>query len=165
MDVIAGKGEWEVRAEFQNFSFLAYDFRACSDEFEFGETRGQIRSALEAERDKFSPGIVFSHSIHDSNQDHAALAKEVRRVFKKTADVIDFVFPWNHDTVWPNFFIQLELWDIEKKTHALECYKSQYRPGHPYMDHDLQRSWAECWGSIQDWGLAEAFIYQRGFYV
>ncbi|HUS89350.1 MAG TPA: hypothetical protein VMW91_08305, partial [Desulfosporosinus sp.] len=154
-----------MRNEPGQFSYRIENYEACTGEFEHGESRVEIRRILEEERDTFEPDLVISHSKLDSNQDHSALASEVRRVFKRTTTIYDFVFPWNHQGLWPNIFVQLSLSDMGAKNDALKCYKSQYRMGtHYYMRTEIQMAWAEAWGSLYGWHGAEAFIFQTGLF-
>ena len=162
--IFAGREAWEVQQKNNNFSYRLGDFRACGDAFEWGESRSDIRRILEEERELFQPDLVISHSRLDSNQDHAALASEVRRVFKKKSTIYEFVFPWNHTGLWPNVFVEVSTIDMETKLQALECYASQRRPGHDYMSRAVQLAWAKSWGSINSWEAAEAFILQQGFF-
>ncbi len=164
MSVFYGREPWEIKAKNTNFSFRLENFRACGDAFEYGESRADLRRILEEECGQFEPDLVISHSRLDSNQDHAALASEVRRVFKKKSTIYEFVFPWNHTGLWPSMFVELSMIDVDDKIQALHCYSSQERPDHHYMKFDVQMAWAQSWGSLNGWEAAEAFIVQQGLF-
>jgi len=128
---------------------------ACSGAFE--AERGRIYSALEKLRNEYA--LVITHPLHDTNQDHQQVAKEVARVFKAHSTVLAGEFP-NNDLGDGRLevYVPLEPLDIDIKVQLVSRYVSQQFGGRPYLDEKVVRALATLRGSQIREAYAEAFF-------
>jgi LmbE family N-acetylglucosaminyl deacetylase len=127
---------------------------ACRGAFE--AERGAIYGALEALRDGYD--VVVTHAPGDTNQDHAQVAAEARRVFKAHATVLGGEFPANDVGAFtPRVLIPLEAEDVAMKVELVARYESQRLTHRPYFDEDVIRGLARVRGSQIHAAAAEAF--------
>jgi LmbE family N-acetylglucosaminyl deacetylase len=99
---------------------------------------------------------VFTHSTVDRHPDHRTVAEESKRVF--TGNLITYIGPWNGNED-PNYFIEISEQQLEKKIHALSCYKSQSHRA--YMNVEFIRAQARYNGIKCGKEYAEAFRIER----
>lgn len=127
---------------------------ACRGAFE--AERGAIYAALERLRDHYD--LVVTHPPHDTNQDHAQVATEARRVFKGHASVLGGEFPANDvGRFRPQVFVALSARDVERKVALVSRYASQRRADRPYLDESVVRALARVRGAQIQADAAEAF--------
>lgn len=144
-------------------SYTLLDYEACTaDMF----TRApEIRAMLERLMEDHKPELVFSHSNEDTNQDHALVAEEVRRVFHRDCSTLSYFFPYNlPTTTMPQVFIRLSKEQLDRKVRAVQCYGSQIRPGHNYMETSVIMGWSIALASMamrNGSRYAEAFFCER----
>lgn len=96
----------------------------------FSEERQSILDDMIAIKATIDPDIVFIPSPHDVHQDHATIAKEGLRAFKKTT-ILAYEEPWNNYTFNNQAFVTVSEEDVKKKISALAEYHSQ--KGRPYI--------------------------------
>lgn len=70
------------------------------------------------------PDLILMPSLNDTHQDHAVIASEGFRAFKRTS-ILGYEVTWNNLTFNTNVFIFLTESQIKKKLMALDCYHSQ----------------------------------------
>jgi LmbE family N-acetylglucosaminyl deacetylase len=90
----------------------------------FGQARQEILDELILLNRELAPDIVFCPSATDIHQDHAVVAAEAVRAFKRTT-ILGYELPWNNLTVSTTCFIKLEERHVDKKIESLQCYVSQ----------------------------------------
>ena len=120
----------------------------------FPEERQQILDEMIRLNREYKPDIVFLPSPHDTHQDHAVIAQEGFRAFKKTT-MLGYEAPWNNLTFTTNCFYSLEERHLSTKIEALKCYESQM--GRSYATEEFIRSLAIMRGTQIGQRYAEAF--------
>jgi LmbE family N-acetylglucosaminyl deacetylase len=70
------------------------------------------------------PDVVLTPASGDFHQDHAVIAAEGLRAFKRTR-ILGYEIPWNHQSFPSSFFVRLSREDADSKARALNEYKSQ----------------------------------------
>lgn len=100
--------------------------------------------------------FVFTHSDNCRHPDHRTVAQESKRIFN--CGIATFIQPWNgqHEE---NYFVELSERQLEKKLHALSCYKSQAH--RTYMDSDFIRAQAVYNGLRCGKKFAESYRIHR----
>lgn len=127
---------------------------ACQGELQ--RRRGELYAAMEALRDDYE--LVVTHAPGDTNQDHAQVAAEATRVFKAHASVLGGEFPWDDvGRFRPDVVVALSPNDVEAKVRMVRNYRSQQRPGRPYLEADVVTGLARMRGSQIREDAAEAF--------
>lgn len=99
---------------------LVYDFEVRR----FPEQRQAILDTLILLEKQYRPDMVFLPSPNDTHQDHAVVAQEGFRAFKRTS-LLGYEIPWNNLEFRTSCFFSLRSSHIENKIRALACYKSQ----------------------------------------
>jgi len=129
-----------------------------------------IIKAIEKEKNKFKPEIVFTHHIGDVNIDHQLTFQAVNTAFRSQPKeyyrgLLTFETP--SGTEWipsndlrkfnPNIFIELKEEQIQKKTSAMQCYDFEKRNfPHPRSPKALKNR-AMMWGVSVGVSFAEPF--------
>lgn len=90
----------------------------------FSQSRQEILEELISLNRDLNPDIVFCPSATDIHQDHAVIAAEAVRAFKRTT-ILGYELPWNNLTVSTTCFVKLEERHVDKKIEAIQCYLSQ----------------------------------------
>lgn len=127
---------------------------ACRGAFE--SERGAIYAALEQLRGRYD--LVVTHTAGDTNQDHAQVAVEARRVFKSHATVLGGEFPANDlGSFRAQVHVALSEEDVATKVRLVARYVSQQRAGRSYLDESVIRALARVRGSQIQAHYAEAF--------
>lgn len=98
--------------------------------------------------------LVLAPSRFDTHQDHAVVAQEVVRAFRR-ATVLGYVLPWNCPTVAKNAWREVSEDDAARKIEAIACYTSQ--AGKPYARPEAIRAGLVTAGLQAGVPLAEAF--------
>ncbi|QOP41437.1 PIG-L deacetylase family protein [Sulfurimonas marina] len=75
-------------------------------------------------RKKYNFDLILTPSLHDIHQDHLTVAQESVRAFK-TKTILGYELIWNTLSFDFTMFVKLEEKHIEKKSLALQEYKSQ----------------------------------------
>ena len=124
----------------------------------FPEHRQEILDEMIRVRNTLRPDVVIIPSSSDVHQDHAIVAQESIRAFRRSASLFGYDFPWNVLQTSPlNFFVELRETDVRKKVRALQCYKSQLAKPNNCLTEDYVRSLAVERGNRVGRPYAEAF--------
>lgn len=120
----------------------------------FPEFRQDILEELVKLNRELKPDLVFMPSPHDTHQDHAVIAQEGFRAFKKTT-LLGYEAPWNNLNFTTNCFYVLNEAELKQKIAALACYESQAHRS--YASEEFVRSLAITRGVQIGQNYAEAF--------
>lgn len=124
----------------------------------YNEQRQDILQVLVDLNRELSPDLVLMPNSRDLHQDHATVAMEGMRAFKRTT-VLCYEEPWNSISFDTEAFIRLTEADVDAKVAALECYNSQkYRS---YLKSGFIRGWANTRGVQVGVEYAECFEVPR----
>ena len=124
----------------------------------FGAHRQEILEYLIKVRQEFKPEAVFCPSQFDIHQDHKTVSDEALRAFRGSA-ILGYESPWNNFIMRHDLFIELTESDLERKIHALNCFKSQsFRS---YFTEEYISSIARVRGQQAGYNYAEAFAVSR----
>lgn len=122
--------------------------------------RQEVLEEMIALRNKLSVDLVFLPSQHDIHQDHAVIAEEGIRAFKRTT-VLGYELIWNNLSFNTQCFIRLTKENIEAKVSALQEYKSQ--ANRDYLSSDFIYALAKTRGVQVGCEYAETFEVVRLF--
>jgi LmbE family N-acetylglucosaminyl deacetylase len=104
------------------------------------------------------PDIVFTHTSADSHQDHTTVSAEAVRAFRGTT-VLGFDVLRSSYGFFPNFLVEVNENDVEKKILALAEYKtytSKY-----YFKPEITRATLIRHGALAERPFAEGFDILR----
>jgi len=90
----------------------------------FNEYRQEILEYMVRRAAELDPDLVLMPSIDDLHQDHATVAQEGLRAFKRTT-ILSYEIPWNNLQFHNQLFVTLTERDVAAKVAALACYGSQ----------------------------------------
>lgn len=133
-----------------------------------------IIKAIEKEKEKFSPDIIFTHHGGDVNIDHQRTFEAVITCTRpmaneKVTTIITFETPsgteWRASTdpkhFIPNMFVEVNEKNLEAKVKGMESYEFEKRAyPHPRSPEAL-KILAQRWGVATGKKLAEAFVIVR----
>jgi len=120
--------------------------------------RQEILEKLVRLNKEIDPDLVFMPSLNDIHQDHATIAAEGLRAFKKKT-ILCYELPWNNLIFSNTCFIRFSDEELDKKMAAMNCYESQ--KWRVYAWGDFIRSLAVTRGTQIGGGLAEVFEILR----
>jgi len=106
----------------------------------------------------FRPEIVFVHTKADIHQDHATVTEEALRAFRGIT-VLGFDVIRSSYGFFPNFLVQVNEEDVEKKLLALAEYKTY--AGRYYFDPAITRATLVRNGALCERPYAEGFDILR----
>lgn len=124
----------------------------------FPTSRQEILEYLIQLNRTFRPEIVFTHTRADIHQDHATVTEEALRAFRGTS-VLGFDVLRSSYGFFPNFLVDVNEADVEKKIQALaeyKTYKNKY-----YFDPQITRSTMIRHGALAERQYAEGFDILR----
>ena len=124
----------------------------------FAYHRQEILEDLVQLNKNINPDLVFMPCLHDLHQDHATIAIEGLRAFKKSS-ILSYEIPWNNLNFSTQCFVKLEEQDLEKKINALDKYNSQKNRN--YASEEFIRSLARTRGTQIGSKYAEVFEVLR----
>lgn len=124
----------------------------------FPENRQAILDDMIVLGREIQPDIVFAPSLHDVHQDHAVIAQEARRAFKRVT-LLGYEMPWNDFCFDSQLFIGVTREQLARKRAAIECYKTQQ--GRPYSDPAFLEGQLRVHGVQAGCDLAEVFEVMR----
>jgi LmbE family N-acetylglucosaminyl deacetylase len=110
---------------------------------------------------EYAPEMVFMPSLYDTHQDHAVIAGEGFRAFKKTT-LFGYEVPWNNLVFKTSSFFALTERELQTKGNALKCYLSQQH--RDYATEEFVRGLAVMRGTQVGQRYAEAFEVIRLLY-
>lgn len=120
----------------------------------FANSRQEILEELVQLNRDLSPDVVLCPVPSDIHQDHAVVAAEAIRAFKRTT-ILGYEMPWNNLTLSTTCFVKLQKRHVDQKVAALKCYESQRHRN--YAREELVRSLAVVRGTQIGEELAETF--------
>ena len=135
-----------------NLEIYRYEVRRLA------EHRQLILEDLVILNKEIHPDIVLMPSLNDIHQDHATVAAEGLRAFKKKT-ILCYELPWNNLNFTNSCFVRFGEEELTKKINAMACYKSQAHKG--YASPEFIRSLAVTRGTQIGGGLAEVFEVLR----
>ena len=141
-----GDGSWYIRRD------------ACQSAGSLGGAMRPYLADLIKLRESLRPDVVLCPSLQDIHQDHATVAREALRAFKRQT-ILCYEEPWNNIAFSTNAFERLDEEILDTKMKALECYESQKKRA--YFTQDMMRSLAITRGCQLEGGYAEAFEVVR----
>lgn len=95
----------------------------------FDQHRQNILEDLVRMNKKIDPDVVFMPSVNDIHQDHAIVAAEGLRAFKKKT-ILCYELPWNNLNFTNTCFSVVDKWDVDTKSVAMSRYESQAHKGY-----------------------------------
>lgn len=135
-----------------NLFVFNYDVR------EFPSHRQEILEDLIRLRSAVRPSLVFIPSLGDVHQDHATIASEGLRAFKRST-VLCYEDPWNNFSFQNQMFVALSEDQLQKKIDAIYADVSQR--GRDYTQPEFVRSLARVRGVQIGVEYAEVFEAPR----
>lgn len=124
----------------------------------FARDRQRILEYLyELNRDHH-PEIVFVHSSADIHQDHGVVTQEALRAFRGTS-VLGFDVIRSSYGFFPNFLVEVQPEDVERKLEALAEYKTYAQ--RYYFDPELIKATLVRHGALAERPFAEGFDILR----
>lgn len=124
----------------------------------FPRDRQQILEVLYELHRELSPDIVFTHSRADMHQDHNVVTDETLRAFRGST-VLGYDVVRSSHGFFPNFLVEVEEADVERKIAALaeyQTYSEKY-----YFQADLTRATLIRNGALAERPFAEGFDILR----
>src|SRR5436309_1578133 len=128
----------------------------------FPDKRQDILDDLIHLRNDVEPDVVFIPSTSDIHQDHAVLANEAIRAFRRKCSVYGYDFPWNVLQTSPlHLFVELTDSHVSRKVRACRCFKSQIEKENNCFSEEYIRALAIERGNRIGSRYAEAFEVLR----
>lgn len=137
-----------------NLTILDFEVR------HFARDRQAVLDRMIQKNASINPDIVLVPSLEDTHQDHAVVAQEAQRAFKRTR-LLGYEAPWNNFRFDVTAFTRLEEHHVARKWEALRCFRSQ--AGRSYMSEEYVRSQTRFRGVQAGMDYAEAFQVLRWF--
>lgn len=125
---------------------------------EFPSLRQEILEDMVRLRAAICPSLVLMPSLNDVHQDHATVAQEGLRAFKRST-VLCYEDPWNNFSFQNQMFVTLTDEQLEKKVAAVYADVSQR--GRDYTQPEFIRSLAHVRGVQIGVPYAEVFEAPR----
>ncbi len=146
----------ELKIPSSNVTIMRYRVRY------FPEKRQAILEHFVRIRGDLDPDIVFIPSTSDIHQDHAVVAAEALRAFRRTSSLYGYDFPWNVlQTSSLQLFVELSEVHLAQKGRACQSFKSQMAKENNCFSEEYIRSLAVERGNRIGVHYAEAFEVLR----
>lgn len=118
-----------------------------------GETISNIYQAIET----CQPDIIYTHSLHDTHQDHRATHYATLVAARKIERVYAYLAPSGTIDFHPRYFEHIEDY-LDDKMKAINCFTSQtVSCNRPYLKRSIIESTAQYWGRFSNYGYVEPF--------
>lgn len=124
----------------------------------FPQARQEILEYLINLNRTFHPEIVFVHTRADIHQDHATVTEEALRAFRGTT-VLGFDVLRSSYGFFPNFLVEVNEQDVDRKIRALAEYKT-YATKY-YFNSEITRATLIRHGALVERHYAEGFDILR----
>jgi LmbE family N-acetylglucosaminyl deacetylase len=108
---------------------------------------------------RVQPDLIYTHSAHDTHQDHRAVHDAVLVAARSVATVVGFQSPSTTVNFRPNRFVDVSA-HIRGKLDLLACFASQHAI-RDYLADDLVLSTARYWSRHAGTAYAEPFEVVR----
>ncbi len=122
------------------------------------EHRQEILEYFLELRKEIQPDIIFTHTEKDIHQDHNAMTREALRAYRGIT-VLGFDVVRSSHGFFPNFFVEVNEEDVNKKIAALMQYKT-YQDKY-YFEAELLRATMVRHGALAEKPFAEGFDILR----
>ncbi|CAM4444093.1 MAG: hypothetical protein LEGION0403_FIIPPAGN_00159 [Legionella sp.] len=106
------------------------------------------------------PTHIYTHSFHDSHQDHRSTHQATITACRKIPNLYCYLSPSSTVDFKPNVFINIDKF-IEVKLLVLSLFSSQYSI-RPYLEPDLIKAIARYWGRFSNYNLVEPMEVIKG---
>ncbi len=120
----------------------------------FPRFRQEILERMVALNQEIKPDVVLLPSANDTHQDHATIAAEGFRAFKRQT-MLGYEIPWNNLDFRTSCFVAVDEECAERKIRALACYESQQHRS--YASEEFVRALLLTRGTQIGQRYAEAF--------
>ena len=124
----------------------------------FPRDRQQILEYLYELSKQHRPDLVFVHSLADIHQDHRVVTEEALWAFRGVTVLGFDVFRSSYG-FFPNFLVEVEQQDVERKLDALAAYET-YGDKY-YFDPEVIRATLLRHGALAERSFAEGFDILR----
>jgi LmbE family N-acetylglucosaminyl deacetylase len=124
----------------------------------FPEARQAILELLIDVARELKPDAVLMPTAGDIHQDHATIAAEGLRAFKRTT-ILGYEIPWNQFRFHKQAYVVLEQRHLDAKVRALACYRSQQHRNYANEEYvrnlarthgiEIGRQYAECFEVVR----------------
>ncbi|WP_454784703.1 PIG-L family deacetylase [Legionella sp. WA2024007413] len=101
-----------------------------------------------------NPTHIYTHSLHDSHQDHRNVHHATLVAARKVKNIYCYASPSSTVNFKPNLFIDIKS-VLERKLEIIALYKSQ-SVSKPYLSSELVCATAAFWGRYINYSMAEA---------
>lgn len=126
----------------------------------FARDRQGVLDEMVSINAELKPDLVLTPSLEDTHQDHAVVAQEARRAFKRTR-LLGYEAPWNNFRFDVTAFCAIEYRHVQRKWQALQSFRSQ--EGRPYMSEEYVQAQTRFRGVQAGTQFAEAFQVLRWY--
>ena len=109
---------------------------------------------------EIQPTHIYTHSFHDSHQDHRSTYQATITACRKIPNLYCYLSPSSTVDFKPNVFINIDRF-IEAKLLILGAFSSQYAI-RPYLEPDLIKATARYWGRFSNYHLVEPMEVIKG---
>lgn len=113
------------------------------------ETISLIDSVIQ----KVAPTHVYTHSFHDSHQDHRSTYQAAVTACRGISNLFSYLSPSSTVDFRPNTFINIENY-INKKLQVIAVHSSQMST-RPYLQPEMIVATAKYWGRFANYSLVE----------
>ena len=120
----------------------------------FQNTRQDILEYFLKLRRDFNPDLIFTHTRQDVHQDHNTMTDESLRAFRGIT-VLGFDVVRSSYGFFPNFLVEVNEEDVNKKVEALSHYET-YRDRY-YFNSEVTRAIMVRHGALAERPFAEGF--------
>lgn len=110
--------------------------------------------------EQIQPTHVYTHSFHDSHQDHKSIYQATITACRQTANIFSYQSPSTTTEFRPNIFININNF-IDEKLEILKVYESQMAI-RPYLHSELIKATARYWGRFSNYQLVEPMEVIKG---
>jgi len=111
-------------------------------------------SVIEQTIEKVKPTHIYTHSVHDSHNDHRNVHYASLSGSRAIPNLYCYQSPSSTVHFIPNMFVEIKSQDLERKIQAVMLYKSQYEI-RPYLHENVIRTNANYWSRFCNFQLAE----------
>lgn len=124
----------------------------------FERDRQDVLQAMVELNRELAPDLVLLPSREDLHQDHAVIALEGLRAFKRTS-LLGYEVPWNNVSFTTSCFVSVDERAVQAKVAAVQCYASQQHRS--YVQEGYLRAQLRFRGNQAGVAHAEAFEVVR----
>lgn len=156
MEAHASAQEFLAGASSANIEIAQFE-----DSYFPSQTR-ELKTWLNALRDRVAPDIIFTHARHDAHQDHREINQLTTNVFRDHL-VLEYEIPkWDGDLTERNVYVSLTAEIMQRKTELLLKHFGTQR-SKDWFDADTFRGLARLRGieCRAQSGFAEAFTTRK----